>query len=39
MVLVKTAAIKNTVIIPPILADSDDSVDEKLDDFISKQIQ
>lgn len=29
MVLMKTAAIKNIVIIPPILADSDDPVDEK----------
>lgn len=31
-----TAAIKNRVINPPILADSDDSVDEKLNNFISK---
>jgi len=30
----KTAVIKNRVIIPPIVADSDDSVDEKLNGFI-----
>lgn len=29
MALMKTAAIKNIVMIPPILADSDGSVDEK----------
>lgn len=33
-VLMKTAVIKNRVIIPPIVADSDDSVDEKLNGFI-----
>lgn len=37
MVLTKTNAIKNTVIIPPTLADSADSVDEKLNDFNSKK--